>query len=77
MAIEFTRKQIKGFVQEGIAIDITHFGSEQIDKLLADGKTVRRIGYSVGKYGVNALLLQDSFAQLYAITDSYPPMFRF
>lgn len=64
-----TQKAIKGFINSGLAVDITHHGTEEYSELLAKEKCFSSIGYSAGVYGLNGLLLKGySTGTLYAIT---------
>ena len=61
---KFTKKQLKGLVSAGAAIDVTNAtGREAIPE------SYMRVGYAAGVNGLNGLLLLDESGRLYAVTD--------
>lgn len=63
-----TRKNIKGYVQNGAATDITNYTYKQITELLHNCDT-EKIFYSTGVYGINGGLIQDrKTGEMYAVT---------
>ena len=64
---KYTLKQIKNFIAEGIAEDITNYSFEAVNTLRKENR-LEKIGYSSGVYGINGGLLQDTESgKLYAI----------
>jgi len=61
-----TKKEIKGYIANGAAVDITNISLEKAYKLAAHTTT---IGTSQGVYGMTGALLKDTrTGGLYAIT---------
>ena len=65
---KMTQKQIKDYVRDGAAIDITNYGFDEMDQFLQD-HNLEKVAVSHGTYGMNGGLLKDrSTGELYAIT---------
>lgn len=65
---KMTQKQIKDYVRDGVAIDITNYGFDEMDQFLRE-HNLDKIAISRGTYGMNGGLLQDrDTGELYAIT---------
>ena len=65
---KMTQKQIKDYVRDGAAIDITNYGFDEMDQFLRE-HNIDKIAISRGVYGMNGGLLQDrNTGELYAIT---------
>lgn len=65
---KMTQKQIKDYVRDGAAIDITNYGFDEMDQFLRE-HNLDKIAISRGVYGMNGGLLQDrNTGELYAIT---------
>ena len=65
---KMTQKQIKDYVRDGAAIDITNYGFGEMDQFLRE-HNLDKIAVSRGVYGMNGCLLQDrDTGELYAIT---------
>ena len=65
---KMTQKQIKDYVRDGAAIDITNYGFDEMDQFLRE-HNLDKIAVSRGVYGMNGGLLQDrDTGELYAIT---------
>ncbi len=68
-----TQKQLRALVASGAAIDVTHE-----DSRAAIPESYEKIGYSLGKYGQNGLLLRgDETGRLYAVTSRSVAVFTF
>lgn len=66
---KYTQKEIRSFVKNGIAVDITHHGNPEREELEAREGWLEKVGYSSGIYGINAGLLKGhNSGTLYAIT---------
>lgn len=66
---KYKQKDIKALVADGAAIDITKYASREHEQLLAQDRP-ECIGYSIGTYGINGLLLKGrASGTLYAITE--------
>jgi hypothetical protein len=63
----YTQKQIKDYVRDGLAIDVTNYGFTQMNDLLHSiDKEI--VGVSRGTYGVNGVLFKDAATgQFYAV----------
>ena len=65
---KMTQKQIKDYVRDGAAIDITNYGFDEMDQFLRE-HNLAKIAISRGVYGMNGGLLQDrDTGEMYAIT---------
>ena len=65
---KMTQKQIKDYVRDGVAIDITNYGFDEMDQFLRE-HNLEKIAVSRGTYGINGGLLQDrNTGEMYAIT---------
>ena len=65
---KMTQKQIKDYVRDGAAIDITNYGFDEMDQFLRE-HDLDKIAVSRGVYGMNGGLLQDrDTGEMYAIT---------
>lgn len=65
---KMTQKQIKDYVRDGAAIDITNYGFDEMNDFLMS-HDLERIAVSHGTNGMNGALLKDrSTGELYAIT---------
>lgn len=65
---KMTQKQIKDYVRDGAAIDITNYGFDEMAQFLRE-HNLDKIAISRGVYGMNGGLLQDrDTGELYAIT---------
>lgn len=65
---KYTQRQLKEFVNQGIAIDITNYSFEQTNELL-NNIDIKKIAYSRGINGLNGGLFKDNKTnKLYAIT---------
>ncbi len=63
-----TQKQIKDYVRDGAAIDITNYGFSEMKDFL-HSHDLDKIAVSRGTYGINGGLLQDrDTGEMYAIT---------
>lgn len=66
---KYTQKEIRSFVKNGIAIDISHHGNPEREELEAREGWLEKVGYSSGIYGINGGLLKGhKSGTLYAIT---------
>ncbi len=64
---KYTQKELKRFVNLGMAQDITTMNTKEC-KELKDKKGITQVGYSSGVYGCNGMLLQDKDGESYVIT---------
>lgn len=69
---KYTQKQLKSFVNSGVAKDVTNANSR---KDIPENYT--QIGYSAGLYGCNGMLLKGESGQLYAVTARTNAIFVF
>ena len=68
----YTQKEIKSYVDNGLAVDIS-----MAHDLKAIPERYDKIGYSSGVYGGNGLLLRGESGKLYAITRRTTALFIF
>lgn len=73
----YTLKQLKSFIDNSCAIDISHYTDDEIFKLKRKNN-LQKIGYVVNKYGCNGLLLQDYDTKiLYVVLTRVSPLWLF
>lgn len=66
---KYTQKQLKELVNQEIAIDITNADNKRRQEIIAKEDYYTQIGYSIGVYGCNGMLLKGHNTNtLYAIT---------
>ena len=66
---KYTQKEIRAFVKNGVAIDITNHGNTEQKEIEAREGWLEKVGYSSGVYGINGGLLKGhNSGTLYAIT---------
>lgn len=76
--IRYTQKQIKNLISTGAAVDITHADERDRENILSYEHELTAIGYSVGTYGRNGLLLISKYSEtLYAIGSRSTALFIF
>lgn len=64
---KYTQKEIRGYVRNGLAVDVTSWSFEQIKEL--QKKPLDKVGYSSGVYGLNGCIVQDiETGEMYAVT---------
>lgn len=72
--IKYTQKQLREMVKNGIAVDVSNATSRSE----AVPEDYKKIGYSLGVYGKNGLLLQGcESGKLYAVTARSSAVFMF
>ena len=64
---KMTQKAIRGFVQRGLAIDLTHKSSNELYEM-QKVHHFEQVAYAAGIYGINAALYRDENGTIYAIT---------
>lgn len=71
---KYTQKQLREMVRNGVAVDVTNATS----RAEAVPEDYKKIGYSLGVYGKNGLLLQGcESGKLYAVTARSSAVFMF
>ena len=68
-------KEIKGYVNNGVAIDLATLTNKEIDNL--SKQYIEKVGYSIGVYGLNGGMFEDYDGNLYAIVGRTTNLFRF
>lgn len=72
----YTQKQLREMVKDGIAVDITYSDNAMHDTIEKEEGYYNQIGYSVGIYGWNGMLLKGhKTGKLYAITSRTTAIF--
>ena len=71
---QFKKKELKDFIENGIAQDITELSTEQIYNLKAN-HDLDKIGYCHGINGISGGLLMDEARKLYAVTKRNSTLF--
>lgn len=75
---KYTQKQLKGLVNDGVAVDITHAHIEQREELIKKEKWLDQVGYAVGVYGCSGKLFKGHNTNtLYAITTNSQAIYIF
>lgn len=75
---KYTQKQLREFVRNGHARDITDADNNKRNDIEAEEGFYTQIGYSIGIYGCNGALLKGhATGQLYAITRRTSALFIF
>lgn len=73
----YTLKQLKDFVDNSCAINISKYNDDQIFELKRKHNIIK-IGYAINKYGCNGLLLQDyDTKELYVVISRVSPLWLF
>lgn len=73
----YTLKQLKSLVNSGGAIDISHYSDDKIF-MLKRKHTIQQIGFCIGQYGCNGmLLLNEDTKQLYCIINRVSALWLF
>lgn len=76
--VKYTLKQLRGMVSNGLAMDVSSIGVEDAKTLKKQEEGLYQIGYSVGVYGCNGMLLQGyNTGQLYAIIGRTTALYLF
>lgn len=74
----YTQKELKNFVNLGVAVDITNGTNETRKEILAKENDLEKVGYSSGIYGCNGLLLKGyKTGTLYAVCSRSTAIFIF
>lgn len=70
MSIRTTRSEIRNYLKQGYAEDLTYKKNDYIKELYKNEGYFDEIAYSAGTYGVNGLLLKGhNSGKMYTITD--------
>lgn len=70
-----TKKEIRGYIANGAAIDITNIGTKEAYKL-CESIHKEVIGVSTGIYGMTGAIIKDrKTGQLYAVTSRNTVLF--
>lgn len=73
---KFTQKQLRQFTLNNVAVNITNYSFEEV-KYLRANHNLKKIGYSLGVYGLNGGLLKDTkTGTLYVITKRTGALFQ-
>lgn len=70
-----TQRELRYWVNNGYAIDITNISYDQAQALL-NQHYLEKIAVSPGLYGLNGVLLRDETGMLYAITSRSSVLFQ-
>lgn len=71
---KYTQKQLREMVKNGVAVDVTN----ATNRTKAVPEDYKKIGYSLGVYGKNGLLLRGcESGKLYAVTARSSAVFMF
>ena len=73
---KYTQRELKNLVNIGAAVSLNNWSFEQINELRRT-KSLDKIGYSSGIYGINGGLVQDrETGNCYAITARNSALFQ-
>lgn len=72
---KMTLKEIKNYVNNGVATDLATLTSEEINNL--SKKYIEKVGYSIGVYGLDGGMFEDYDGNLYAIVGCTSNLFKF
>lgn len=72
---KMTLKEIKNYVNNGVATDLATLTSEEINNL--SKKYIEKVGYSIGVYGLDGGMFEDYDGNLYAIVGRTSNLFKF
>lgn len=62
-----TQPFIRGYIENGIAIDVSNWSFGRIRGFMRNGNTKTKLAVSYGPYGANGVLIQDQFTgEMYA-----------
>lgn len=75
MTERMTQKEIKRFVNLGVAEDITHLSFDACN-VLRKAHNFTTLNVSTGVYGMNGALFKDENGKLYAITSRTSTLFQ-
>lgn len=74
--MKLSQKNIKEIVNRKLAIDITYLTDKEIQEIKVNEGWFNELGYSLGIYGCNGILLQgNKTKQLYAIASRTSAMY--
>lgn len=74
----YTQKQLRSLVENGVAIDISHYDNDGRNSIEQKETSYTQIGYASGIYGCSGMLIKGrKTGQLYAITSRTQAIFIF
>lgn len=69
MLRKYTKREIRDYIRNGFATDITGLSFSEL-KEWRNGRSLEKIGYSSGVYGISGGIIKDrSTGELFAITE--------
>lgn len=69
MLRKYTKREIRDYIRIGFATDITGLSFSEL-KEWRNGRSLEKIGYSSGVYGISGGIIKDrSTGELFAITE--------
>ena len=75
MLRKYTKREIKEYIRDGFATDITELSFSEL-KEWRNGRNLEKIGYSSGVYGISGGIIKDrNTGELFAITERTTALF--
>ena len=75
MLRKYTKREIKEYVRDGLAADITKLSFSEL-KEWRNGRSLEKIGYASGVYGISAGIIKDrNTGEFFAITERTTALF--
>lgn len=75
MLRKYTKREIKDYIRAGFATDITELSFSDL-KEWRNGRSLEKIGYSSGIYGISGGIIKDkNTGELFAITERTTALF--
>ena len=75
MLRKYTKREIKEYIRDGFATDITELSFSEL-KEWRNGRSLEKIGYSSGVYGISGGIIKDrNTGELFAITERTTALF--
>lgn len=69
MLRKYTKREIKEYIRDGLATDITGLSFSEL-KEWRNGRSLEKIGYASGVYGISGGIIKDrNTGELFAITE--------
>ena len=75
MLRKYTKREIREYIRDGFATDITELSFSEL-KEWRNGRSLEKIGYSSGVYGISGGIIKDrNTGECFAITERTTALF--
>lgn len=75
MLRKYTKREIKDYIRNGFATDITGLSFSELKEWI-NGRSLEKIGYSSGVYGISGGIVKDiTTGEFFAITERTTALF--